>query len=65
MTITQYLPQWLRSRFQKPVPQDRPTPNKQDRQVLPTLPRSERPTVVHPGDGEGPAGIRARWHICT
>jgi hypothetical protein len=63
MIIAQYLPQWLRSRLQKPVPQNRPILSKQDHQVLPTLPRSERPAVVRPGDGESPAGIRALWHI--
>jgi hypothetical protein len=63
MTITQYLPQWLRSRLEKPVPQERPILSKQDRQVLPALPRSERPAVVLHREGEGPAGIRALWHI--
>ena len=65
MTIAQYLPRWLRRRSEKPAPLDARTLNKSDRQALPELPARDRAATTLPGDGEGPAGIRARWHICA
>jgi hypothetical protein len=45
MTIAQYLPQWLRSRLQKPELPKPTTASKNDRQVLPTLPSAKRPPI--------------------
>ena len=65
MTIAQYLPRWLRRRSEKPALVDTGTRSKSDRQALPELPARDRAATTFPGDGEGPAGIRARWHICA
>ena len=61
MTITQYLPQWLRGRLQKPPPQKTRVPSKKDRQILPTLAKLERPPV-RLQDDDSPAGYRILWH---
>jgi hypothetical protein len=62
MTITQYLPQWLRSRLQKPIPQKPTTANKKDRQVLATMPKPERPPI-RMQDDDSPAGHRIQWRL--
>ncbi len=52
MTIAQYLPQWLRSRLQKPAPQNVARASKKDRQVLPSLPKPQRaPIRLQDDDG--------------
>jgi hypothetical protein len=62
MTLTQYVPQWLRSRLQKPASQELKTVNKKDRQVLPTLPKSERPPTRFQDD-DSPPGYRIVWRM--
>jgi hypothetical protein len=62
MTIAQCLPRWLRSRLQRPVPQKLTTVNKKDRQVLPTLPKPERPPTRWQDD-DSPAGYRILWRL--
>ena len=57
MTIVRYMPQWLRSRLHKPVPQKLKTVNKKDRQVPPTLPKQSRSVISSQDDS--PAGYRA------
>lgn len=59
MTMTQYLPRWLQSRFRKPVPQKLTQLSKKDRQVLPTLPNAKRPLILFQ-DGQKPAGHQLR-----
>ena len=61
MSIAQYLPRWLRIR--KPPSQRPKTPSKQERQELPLLPRCGCPSEPPPEAGEGPASIRALWHL--
>ncbi len=61
MTIVQYLPQWLRSRLEKPAPQKPIAVNKKDRQVLPTLPKKPRSVIFAQEDN--PAGYRVLWRI--
>ena len=62
MTITQYIPQWLRSRPQKAAPQNARVLSKKDRQILPTLPKPERPSI-RLQDDDSPAGYRILWHM--
>jgi len=62
MTITQFLPQWLRSRWQKPAPQKARTPSKRDRQVLPTVQKTPRPPA-QVEDDLGPARFRIYWRM--
>jgi hypothetical protein len=64
MTITQYFPQWLRGRFQKPVPQNVKVKarGKKDRQVLPTLPDLKR-AQVRLQDDDSPPGYRIQWRL--
>ena len=62
MTINQYLPQWLRGRLEKPVPQKIKPVNKKERQLLPTLPNVERPTV-RLQDDDSPPGYRVVWRL--
>ena len=61
-TIVQYLPQWLRSRRQKPVPQKTKPVNKKDRQVLPTLPNLKQSSTAFQDD-ESPPGYRILWRL--
>ena len=58
MTMTKYLPRWLRSRFRKPAPLN-VTRSKKDRQLLPTLPNAKRPSILFQ-DGEKPARHQLR-----
>jgi len=60
MTIAQYLPKWLRGRFRKPAPQNVTSRSKKDWQVLPTLPKSKRPSVLFQDD-QSRAGCRILW----
>jgi hypothetical protein len=62
MTISQYLPRWLRSRLQQPAPQKIRTLSKKDRQVLPTLPNVKRPAVRFQDD-DSPPGYRIQWRL--
>ena len=62
MTIAQYLPQWLRSRFRKPAPQNVVSVSKKDRQFLPTLPKPQRPPV-RLQDDDSPPGFRIYWRM--
>jgi hypothetical protein len=45
MTIAQYLPQWLRGKLQQPASQNARIPGKKDRQILPPVPKPQRPPV--------------------
>lgn len=60
MTLTQYLPQWLRRRSQKPAQPKASILNKKDRQVIPTLPQSARPPARFQDD-DSPPGYRINW----
>ena len=62
MTITQYLPQWLRSRWHKPAPQKLKLSNKKARQALPTLPKPP-PLPAHAEDEESAARFRIYWRM--
>jgi hypothetical protein len=62
MTIVQYIPQWLRNRWQKPAPQRSRTVSKKDRQVLPTLPKPKRPPPFWQDD-DGTARFRIYWRM--
>ena len=60
MTLTQYLPQWLRRRSQKSAQPKARIRNKKDRQVIPTLPQSAHPPArFH--DDDSPPGYRINW----
>jgi len=61
MTIAQYLPQWLRTRLQKPTQPKSKTVSKKDRQVLPTLPNQKRSVLFSQDDS--PAGYRMLWRL--
>jgi hypothetical protein len=62
MTIAQYLPQWLRSRWQKPASQNARTPGKKDRQTLPTVPKPEcRPIRFQ--DNDSSDRFRIYWRM--
>lgn len=61
MTITQYLPQWLRNRLSKPAPPKPITVSKKGRQVLPTLPKQSRSLIFSQDDS--PAGYRVLWRL--
>jgi hypothetical protein len=63
MTIAQYLPQWLWSRWQKPAPQKARILSKKDWQILPTLPRPQRPATRFEDDA-GPPGYPIYWRMC-
>ena len=58
MTITQYVPRWLRVRLRKPAPQITKPINKKERQILPTLPRTDS---VRLQDDNSPPGYRIQW----
>lgn len=60
MTIAPYLLQWLRSRLRKPALQKAATIGKKDRQVLPTVPKPERPPIRWQDD-DSPPGHRILW----
>jgi hypothetical protein len=62
MTIVQYIPQWLRSRLQKPVPQKLKTVTKKDRQILPTLPKPISPPIRRQDD-DNAARFRIYWRM--
>ena len=62
MTIAQYVPQWLRVRFQKPAPQKAAPINKKEKQMLPTLPKAERPPNRFQDD-DSPPGYRVLWRF--
>jgi len=49
-TIVQFVPKWLRVRLQKPAQPKSKTLNKKDRQVLPTLPNANRPSILFSAD---------------
>jgi hypothetical protein len=61
MTIAQCLPQWLRSRSQKPAPRKLKTVTKKDRQVLPTLPKQTHSVIF--SQDSSPAGYRVLWRL--
>jgi hypothetical protein len=61
-TIVQFIPQWLRARWQRPNPEQTKKVNKKDRQVLPTLPKQERPPIPLQDDSS-PAGYRVLWRL--
>jgi len=58
-TIVQFVPKWLRVRLKKSAQPKSKTLNKKDRQVLPTLPNANRPSILF-SDGERPAGHQLR-----
>ncbi len=60
-TIVQYIPQWLRSKGQKPAPQKATSVNKKKRQILPTLPKQSRSVIFSQDDS--PAGYRVLWRL--
>ena len=62
MTIAQYLPQWLWSRWQKPAPQKARILSKKDRQVLSTVQKAPHPPV-QVEDDFGPARFRIYWRM--
>jgi len=49
-TIVQFVPKWLRVRLQKPAQPKSKTLNKKDRQVLPTLPDANGPSILFSTD---------------
>ena len=61
-SIVQFIPQWLRSRLQRPASRQHTNVNKKDRQVLPTLPKQERPRIPWQDDNS-PAGYRVLWRL--
>ena len=61
-SIVQFIPQWLRARPQQPARQQTAKPDKKDRQVLPTLPKQERPPIPWQDDSS-PAGFRVLWRL--
>jgi hypothetical protein len=62
MTIVQYIPQWLRNRWQKAAPQKPKTVAKKERQVLPVLPKPKGlPTLWQ--DDAGEARFRIYWRM--
>jgi hypothetical protein len=62
MTIAQYLPQWLRSKLQKPATQNTSIPGKEDRQILPTMPKPQRPPVRFQDD-DSSNRFRIYWRM--
>jgi hypothetical protein len=60
MTMTQYLPRWLRSRLRKPATQKVVRRSKKDRQALPTLSNLNQPSTLLQDD-QSPAGFRILW----
>jgi hypothetical protein len=58
-TVVQFVPKWLRVRLQKPAQPKSKTLNKKDRQVLPTLPNANRPSILFSA-GERPPGHQLR-----
>ena len=63
MTIARYLPQWLRSRWQKPALQKLKFANKKDRQILPTLPSPQPLTTRQVDEEEMAAQFRIYWRM--
>jgi hypothetical protein len=60
MTITRYLPRWLRTRLEKPGPSHAPIGIKKRTQVLPVLPEPPAPPIqAH----EKPSAMRLLWKI--
>jgi hypothetical protein len=49
-TIVQFVPKWLRVRLQKPAQPKSKTLNKKDRQILPTLPNTNGPSILLSAD---------------
>jgi hypothetical protein len=62
MTIVQYIPQWLRNRWQKAAPQKPGTVAKKERQVLPVLPKLKGPPTLWQDD-DGEARFRIYWRM--
>ena len=62
MIIAQYIPQWLRSRLQKPAPQKARVRTKKERQILPTMPNLKRPPI-RLQDDDSPPGYRIQWRL--
>jgi hypothetical protein len=62
MTIAQYLPQWLRSKLQKPAPPDAENLTKKNRQVLPTVSKPDHAVIRSQVDESRPAE-RWLWRI--
>ncbi len=62
MTIAQYLPQWLRSKPQKPASQDPENLTKKDRQVLPMVSKPDHAAIRSQADESRPAE-RWLWRI--
>jgi hypothetical protein len=62
MTIAQYLPQWLRSRWPKPVPQKDRRLSKKDRQVIPAVPKPER-SPARPQNDDSSERFRIYWRM--
>jgi hypothetical protein len=63
MTMTQYLPRWLRRKLAKPVPQKVTRPSMKERQVLPTLPNRQQSNQGGPMDDGAFAFIQAVFHV--
>ena len=61
MTITPFLPQWLRRRSTKPLLPKPANLRKKDWQILPTLPKPQRPRSLLQ-DNDCPPGRKIRWH---
>jgi hypothetical protein len=61
-TIVRNLPQWLRRRWQKPVPQQPKPVSKKDRQILPTLPNLKQSLKAFQDD-DSPPGYRILWRL--
>ena len=61
-TIVQFIPQWLRARWQRSTRRQITDVNKKDRQVLPTLQNPKRsPTALQ--DEERAALFRILWRL--
>jgi hypothetical protein len=62
MTITQYMPRWLRLKLRKATPQNVSSLSKKDRQVLPTLPKPRCFSSLFEGES-GRALFRVLWRL--
>jgi hypothetical protein len=62
MTIVQYIPQWLRNRWQKAAPPKPKIVAKKERQVLPELPKPKGPPTLWQDDA-GEARFRIHWRM--
>ncbi len=62
MTIIQYLPQWLRNKWQKPAPQRTRNRRMKDRQILPMVPIA-RHVPIRFQDDPRPRECHIYWRL--